>query len=108
MDLLVQRVNDDQISNLELNFIKNLYLKNPIYKFFSEPYGIYLTPAGIDYLKVFHPEIFELRKFNDVIYYIWNIQHVFIPIDQQGKYWFLEYHELIDWIKGIMLKYPIL
>lgn len=107
MDILVQNINNDYISNLELNFIRNLYIKKPIYKFFSEPYGIYLSPSGIEYLKVFHPEIFELRKFNDVIFYIWNIQPVLTPIDQQGKSWYWEFNEFIEWIKEIMSKYPV-
>lgn len=78
----------------------------PIYMLIKEPIGIKLQEDAIKYLKLFHPEIFHIRKFDELIKYCWNIEHVQTPIDKDGNAYYLEQDIFLDWISYIYGKYP--
>jgi len=92
---------------MDINYIQNKYINKPAYRLFNEPYGTKLSKEGIEYLQIFHPEIFQIKRLKDLIAYIWELEVGFHPIDENGKHWYFELDDVFEWLKNIFNKYPI-
>lgn len=91
---------------LDMNYSQNVYINKPIYKLFNEPYGIHLSKEGIEYLKNYHPEIFQIKKLQDLIYYIWNMEIDTIPKNNTDSQFYFTLNDVFLWVQYIYAKYP--